>query len=255
MFRRQTLWLTGLAVVLCAGLAWWSWKSPLSRNSEVAVGATDAEVTLIGAPAEDSKKDQADRTSTTTKRKKKVTGKKEDGEVEYNKLTPAEAHILLHKGTERPFTGEYTETKEPGTYICRRCNAALYHSDTKFESHCGWPSFDDAIKGAVTRRLETDGTGRMEIICNNCGGHLGHVFFGEGYTFKNTRHCVNSKSMRFIAQGKPLPEVIKSKSKDAKEDQDAEKTSEPAAADSPESSQDSAKSEGAKPTGAAKPGT
>ena len=255
MFRRQTLWLTGLSVVLCSALAWWSWNSPLSRAPEVASGASDAAVTLISAPAEDTDKDQAKKASTTTKRKKKVTGKKEDGEVEYNKLTPAEAHILLHKGTERPFTGEYTELKEPGTYICRRCNAPLYHSDTKFESHCGWPSFDDAIKGAVTQRLETDGTGRTEIICNNCGGHLGHVFLGEGYTLKNTRHCVNSKSMRFIAQGKPLPEVIKPKSKDAKEEKDSGKTSERVEGAAADNNQDSAKRDESKPTGASKRGT
>jgi len=137
-------------------------------------------------------------------------------DIEFNKLTPEEQYVLLRKGTERAFVGEYTDTKDPGTYVCRRCNAPLYHSDTKFESHCGWPSFDDEIKGSVKHRRETDGTGRIEIVCANCGGHLGHVFNGEGYTKKNTRHCVNSISMRFFPQGKPLPEVIKAK--DAKVD-------------------------------------
>ena len=247
MFRRQTLWLTSLSVVLCGALAWWSFQSqPAANHAGVAIGAPAAEVTLVSTPADDPEK--ADKASTTTKRKKKVTGKLEDDEVQYNKLTPAEAHILLHKGTERAFTGEYTDLKDPGTYVCRRCNAPLYFSDTKFESHCGWPSFDQEIKGAVIRRPETDGTQRVEIICANCGGHLGHVFFGEGYTAKNTRHCVNSKSMRFIAQGKPLPEVIKPKSKNGKQDKSTEKSSEQAAA-AADKNQDSAKA------GTTKPGT
>jgi methionine-R-sulfoxide reductase len=133
--------------------------------------------------------------------------------VTFNKLNPEEARVILRKGTELPFTGEYTSLKDPGTYICRRCNAPLYHSDSKFESHCGWPSFDDEIKGAVRRKIENDGTGRIEIVCANCAGHLGHVFVGERFTAKNTRHCVNSVSMRFIPEGKELPAVIKSPAK------------------------------------------
>jgi methionine-R-sulfoxide reductase len=127
--------------------------------------------------------------------------------MKYNKLTPEEERVLVNKGTERPWTGEYNDFKAEGTFICRRCNAPLYKSDDKFNSHCGWPSFDDDLDGAVRRETDADGR-RTEILCANCGGHLGHVFIGEGFTSKNTRHCVNSLSMRFIARGKELPDVI-----------------------------------------------
>ena len=117
--------------------------------------------------------------------------------LQYNDLTKEESYIINNKGTERPFTGKYNKSKEKGTYVCKRCGSALYHSTDKFESDCGWPSFDDEIKGAVLRLPDPDGM-RTEIECASCGAHLGHVFTGERLTSKNVRHCVNSLSMDFI---------------------------------------------------------
>ncbi len=126
----------------------------------------------------------------------------------YNKLTSEEAHVIEDKGTERPFSGEFDDFYKDGTYVCRRCNNPLYSAKSKFDAGCGWPAFDDNFEGAVKRIADKDGY-RIEIECANCGAHLGHVFEGEHLTDKDTRHCVNSLSIKFIPKDQEMPEVLK----------------------------------------------
>lgn len=125
----------------------------------------------------------------------------------YNKLTSDEKDIIEGKGTEAPFTGEYDNFYQEGVYICKKCNTPLFSAEAKFDAGCGWPSFDENFPDAIKRIPDADGE-RMEIQCNNCGAHLGHVFEGEKMTDKDTRHCVNSLSIKFIPKNKTLPKIL-----------------------------------------------
>jgi peptide-methionine (R)-S-oxide reductase len=127
--------------------------------------------------------------------------------MNYNELTPEQERVIIDKATEAPFTGEYDNFYQDGTFICRRCNERLFSSKSKFEAGCGWPSFDESFPNAIKRVPDPDGI-RTEIECANCGAHLGHEFVGEGLTLKNTRDCVNSLAIRFVPKGKELPKVI-----------------------------------------------
>lgn len=131
---------------------------------------------------------------------------KDQSDMNYNKLTSEQERVIIHKATEAPFTGEYDDFYEDGTFICRRCNAPLFTSKSKFNAGCGWPSFDETLPNAVRRIPDPDGM-RTEIECNNCGGHLGHEFLDEGLTDKNTRECVNSLSICFVPKDKGLPRI------------------------------------------------
>ena len=189
--------LLGFALVLAFGI---------SRS----IRAVDPPKSSDGSAASksgDAEKDKSTEEANKAKKSSALSKSKKMSDP-FNKLTAEEAYVILRKGTEARNRG-YTNSKVVGTYICKRCNAPLYNSTGKFESDCGWPAFDEEIKGAVSRQVETDGTGRIEIVCQNCDGHLGHVFLGEGYTEKNTRHCVNSISIKLIPKGKELPKMIK----------------------------------------------
>jgi len=195
--------ISTLGLIACLGLAGCADLS-VDESNRSAVPPDTAD----GSPAVDRSADTEDEITTI----ESVSGKEEPvttdtTTTQYNELNEFEQHVILKKGTEPGFTGEYTDLDDNGTYICRRCNAALYKSDHKFHSNCGWPAFDNEIEGAVTRLPDADER-RTEILCTNCDGHLGHVFIGERLTENNVRHCVNSVSMRFVPVGEPLPKPV-----------------------------------------------
>ena len=210
IFGHGARWGCGIAAI--AALGWF-----IGVDEKLSTTPLEQDgLTLVAAPSEQpddesSESTNQDAKSVSDKKPEKIdhTKKQEVKWVDkYNPLSQAAAYVLKRKGTQPRSNGGDTNTTDKGTYVCRQCNAKLYYSTDKFKSHCGWPSFDDEIDGAVKRHLDADGY-RVESVCANCDGHLGHVFEGEQLTEKNTRHCVNTISMVLVPADEPLPPVLK----------------------------------------------
>lgn len=203
----RLIFLIACVVAICA-VGYLSLKPKVLEETGAAQAETQTQFDqAVAKVVGDSTEEKSTSDQPQTQEDTKMAFKETNVPVEYNKLTADEEWVILKKGTERPNTGEYNSTTEEGVYCCRQCNARLYSSKDKFEAHCGWPSFDDEIEGAVARVPDADGR-RVEIVCANCQGHLGHVFEGELLTEKNIRHCVNSVSMTFISADIQSPDIL-----------------------------------------------